>query len=80
MYLRFYDQNISNLKGKICVLHAFLNIKCCMCIAFSALKKLNDLNKSLAEYCQQKVPNDFKAEIGQLCCAPFAGKLQLVQS
>lgn len=48
-----------------------------MCVAFSALKKLNDLNKSLAEYCQQKVPSDFKAEIGQPCCAPFAGKLEL---
>ncbi|XP_019315039.2 tudor domain-containing protein 1 isoform X3 [Panthera pardus] len=45
----------------------------CHVLKEDALKKLNDLNKSLAEYCQQKVPNDFKAEIGQLCCAPFAG-------
>ncbi|XP_077635703.1 tudor domain-containing protein 1 isoform X5 [Crocuta crocuta] len=45
----------------------------CHMLKDDALKKLNDLNKSLAEYCQQKVPSDFKAEIGQLCCAPFAG-------
>ncbi|XP_025774017.1 tudor domain-containing protein 1 [Puma concolor] len=45
----------------------------CHVLKEDALKKLSDLNKSLAEYCQQKVPNDFKAEIGQLCCAPFAG-------
>ncbi|XP_036293897.1 tudor domain-containing protein 1 [Pipistrellus kuhlii] len=38
-----------------------------------AIKKLNDLNKSLAELCQQKLPNDFKAEIGQPCCAFFSG-------
>ncbi|XP_063100841.1 tudor domain-containing protein 1 isoform X2 [Cavia porcellus] len=38
-----------------------------------ALEKLNDLNKSLAEYCQQKFHNGFKAEIGQPCCAFFAG-------
>ncbi|XP_013371302.1 PREDICTED: tudor domain-containing protein 1 isoform X2 [Chinchilla lanigera] len=38
-----------------------------------ALEKLNDLNKSLAEYCQQKLHNGFKAEIGQPCCAFFAG-------
>lgn len=47
---------------------------------FSALKELNDLNRSLAEHCQQKLSNDFKAEIGQPCCAFFAGRLQLVQS
>ncbi|KAM6183166.1 tudor domain-containing protein 1 isoform 7-T7 [Erethizon dorsatum] len=38
-----------------------------------ALEKLNDLNKLLAEYCQQKLHNGFKAEIGQPCCAFFAG-------
>ncbi|EPY82173.1 tudor domain-containing protein 1 [Camelus ferus] len=38
-----------------------------------ALKKLSDLNKLLADYCQQKLPNDFKAEIGQPCCAFFVG-------
>ncbi|KAM6183165.1 tudor domain-containing protein 1 isoform 6-T6 [Erethizon dorsatum] len=37
-----------------------------------ALEKLNDLNKLLAEYCQQKLHNGFKAEIGQPCCAFFA--------
>ncbi|XP_032168005.1 tudor domain-containing protein 1 isoform X4 [Mustela erminea] len=45
----------------------------CHVLQEDALKKLNDLNKSLAEYCQQKVPNDFKAEVGQPCCAFFAG-------
>nr|XP_045735173.1 tudor domain-containing protein 1 [Mirounga angustirostris] len=45
----------------------------CHVLQEDALKKLNDLNKSLAEYCQQKVPSDFKAEIGQPCCASFAG-------
>jgi hypothetical protein len=67
----FCDFNAKSVLG-------FFNIKCCMCIAFSALRNLNDLNKSLAEYCQQKLPNGFKAEIGQPCCAFFAGKLQLV--
>ncbi|XP_060027226.1 tudor domain-containing protein 1 [Erinaceus europaeus] len=45
----------------------------CHVLKEDALKKLNDLNKSLAEYCQQKSPNNFKAEIGQPCCAFFAG-------
>ncbi|XP_073096480.1 tudor domain-containing protein 1 isoform X1 [Manis javanica] len=45
----------------------------CHVLGEDALKKLNDLNKLLAEYCQQKLPNDFKAEIGQPCCAFFAG-------
>ncbi|XP_047559486.1 tudor domain-containing protein 1 isoform X4 [Lutra lutra] len=45
----------------------------CHVLQEDALKKLNDLNKSLAEYCQQKVPSDFKAEVGQPCCAFFAG-------
>lgn len=58
----------------------FFSNKCYMCIVFSALQKLNDLNKSLAEYCQQKLSKDFKAEIGQPCCAFFAGKLKSVQS
>ncbi|XP_044092605.1 tudor domain-containing protein 1 [Neovison vison] len=45
----------------------------CHVLQEDALKKLNDLNKSLAEYCQQqKVPSDFKAEVGQPCCAFFA--------
>ncbi|KAG3264031.1 tudor domain containing 1, transcript variant X2 [Ictidomys tridecemlineatus] len=43
----------------------------CHVLRENALKKLNDLNKSLAEYCQQKLPNGFKAEIGQPCCAFF---------
>ncbi|XP_077733673.1 tudor domain-containing protein 1 isoform X1 [Canis aureus] len=45
----------------------------CHVLQEDALRKLNDLNKSLAEYCQQKVPSDFKAEIGRPCCASFAG-------
>ncbi|XP_006920906.1 tudor domain-containing protein 1 [Pteropus alecto] len=45
----------------------------CHVLKEDALKKLNDLNKSLAEYCQQKLSKDFKAEIGQPCCAFFAG-------
>ncbi|XP_058155463.1 tudor domain-containing protein 1 [Dasypus novemcinctus] len=45
----------------------------CHVLKKDALTKLNDLNKSLAEYCQQKLPNGFKAEIGQPCCAFFAG-------
>ncbi|XP_036079356.1 tudor domain-containing protein 1 isoform X1 [Rousettus aegyptiacus] len=45
----------------------------CHVLKEDALQKLNDLNKSLAEYCQQKLSKDFKAEIGQPCCAFFAG-------
>ncbi|XP_035883421.1 tudor domain-containing protein 1 [Phyllostomus discolor] len=45
----------------------------CHVLEEDALKKLNDLNKSLAEFCQQKLSKDFKAEIGQPCCAFFAG-------
>nr|XP_039321149.1 tudor domain-containing protein 1 isoform X3 [Saimiri boliviensis boliviensis] len=45
----------------------------CHVLKEDALKKLNDLNKSLAEHCQQKLPNGFKAEAGQPCCAFFAG-------
>ncbi|XP_076982207.1 tudor domain-containing protein 1 [Tamandua tetradactyla] len=45
----------------------------CHVLKEDALKKLSDLNKSLSEYCQQKLPNGFKAEIGQPCCAFFAG-------
>uniref|UniRef100_G1S2F7 Tudor domain-containing protein 1 n=1 Tax=Nomascus leucogenys TaxID=61853 RepID=G1S2F7_NOMLE len=45
----------------------------CHVLKEDALKKLNDLNKSLAEHCQQKLPIGFKAEIGQPCCAFFAG-------
>ncbi|XP_004412856.1 PREDICTED: tudor domain-containing protein 1 isoform X2 [Odobenus rosmarus divergens] len=43
----------------------------CHVLQEDALKKLNDVNKSLAEYCQQKEPSDFKAEIGRPCCASF---------
>uniref|UniRef100_A0A673TBV7 Tudor domain-containing protein 1 n=1 Tax=Suricata suricatta TaxID=37032 RepID=A0A673TBV7_SURSU len=56
----------------VCMIHSPGEFYCHV-LKDDALKKLNDLNKSLAEYCQQKVPNDFKAEIGQSCCAPFAG-------
>ncbi|XP_076690770.1 tudor domain-containing protein 1 isoform X6 [Callospermophilus lateralis] len=45
----------------------------CHVLRENALKKLDDLNKSLAEYCQQKLSNGFKAEIGQPCCAFFTG-------
>ncbi|KAB1271729.1 Tudor domain-containing protein 1 [Camelus dromedarius] len=45
----------------------------CHVLKEDALKKLSDLNKLLADYCQQKLPNDFKAEIGQPCCAFFVG-------
>ncbi|XP_051002801.1 tudor domain-containing protein 1 isoform X2 [Acomys russatus] len=45
----------------------------CHFLKDDALKKLDDLNKSLAEYCAQKLPNGFKAEIGRPCCAFFAG-------
>ncbi|KAM6184776.1 tudor domain-containing protein 1 [Rhynchocyon petersi] len=45
----------------------------CHVLKEDALNKLNDLNKSLADYCQQKLPNGFKAQIGQPCCAFFSG-------
>nr|XP_019580708.1 PREDICTED: tudor domain-containing protein 1 [Rhinolophus sinicus] len=45
----------------------------CHVLKEDAVKKLNDLNRSLAEYCQRKLSEDFKAEIGQPCCAFFAG-------
>ncbi|XP_059112192.1 tudor domain-containing protein 1 isoform X8 [Peromyscus eremicus] len=45
----------------------------CHFLKDDALKKLDDLNKSLAEYCAQKLPNGFKAEVGRPCCAFFAG-------
>ncbi|XP_004631604.1 tudor domain-containing protein 1 [Octodon degus] len=45
----------------------------CHILKEHALEKLSDLNKSLAEHCQQKLHNGFKAEIGQPCCAFFAG-------
>ncbi|KAG8517404.1 Tudor domain-containing protein 1 [Galemys pyrenaicus] len=44
----------------------------CHVLRDDALEKLNDLNKSLAEFCQEKLLNDFKAEVGQPCCAFFA--------
>ncbi|KAM9051301.1 tudor domain-containing protein 1 isoform 7-T7 [Megaptera novaeangliae] len=45
----------------------------CHVLKEDALKKLSDLNKLVAEYCQQKLPNNFKAEVGQTCCAFFVG-------
>nr|XP_034370782.1 tudor domain-containing protein 1 isoform X2 [Arvicanthis niloticus] len=45
----------------------------CHFLKDDALKKLEDLNKSLADYCAHKLPNGFKAEIGRPCCAFFAG-------
>ncbi|XP_012788984.2 tudor domain-containing protein 1 [Sorex araneus] len=45
----------------------------CHVLKEDVLNKLSELNKSLAEYCQQKLPGDSKAEIGQPCCAFFAG-------
>ncbi|KAM7330375.1 hypothetical protein ACRRTK_011988 [Alexandromys fortis] len=45
----------------------------CHFLKDDALKKLDDLNKSLAEYCAQKLPNGFKAEVGRPCCAFFTG-------
>ncbi|XP_068405154.1 tudor domain-containing protein 1 [Eschrichtius robustus] len=43
----------------------------CHVLKEDALKKLSDLNKLVAEYCQQKLPNNLKAEVGQPCCAFF---------
>ncbi|XP_059889540.1 tudor domain-containing protein 1 [Delphinus delphis] len=43
----------------------------CHVLKEDALKKLSDLNKLVAEYCQQKLPKNFKAEVGQPCCAFF---------
>ncbi|KAL6058413.1 hypothetical protein STEG23_008132, partial [Scotinomys teguina] len=45
----------------------------CHFLKDDALKKLDDLNKSLAEYCAQKLPTGFRAEVGRPCCAFFAG-------
>ncbi|KAL1788808.1 tudor domain-containing protein 1 isoform X1 [Sigmodon hispidus] len=45
----------------------------CHFLKDDALKKLDELNKSLAESCAQKPLNGFKAEVGQPCCAFFAG-------
>ncbi|XP_021007897.1 tudor domain-containing protein 1 isoform X4 [Mus caroli] len=45
----------------------------CHFLKDDALKKLDDLNQSLADYCAQKPPNGFKAEIGRPCCAFFSG-------
>ncbi|XP_023585660.1 tudor domain-containing protein 1 [Trichechus manatus latirostris] len=44
----------------------------CHVLKEDALNKLSDLNKSLAEYCQRELPDGFKPEIGQPCCAVFA--------
>ncbi|XP_074089734.1 tudor domain-containing protein 1 isoform X3 [Macrotis lagotis] len=45
----------------------------CHILKEDALNGLNEVNRSLAEYCQQKMPNDFKPEIGEPCCAYFTG-------
>ncbi|KAI4551049.1 hypothetical protein MJT46_020153, partial [Ovis ammon polii x Ovis aries] len=59
----------------VCVIDSPGEFYCHVLKGDDALKELNDLNNLLAEYCQQKLPNDFKAEIGQPCCAFFVGKL-----
>ncbi|XP_056659734.1 tudor domain-containing protein 1 isoform X5 [Monodelphis domestica] len=43
----------------------------CHILKEDALSGLNEVNRSLAEYCQQKMTNDFKPEIGEPCCAYF---------
>ncbi|KAM9067681.1 tudor domain-containing protein 1 isoform 6-T6 [Sarcophilus harrisii] len=43
----------------------------CHILKEDALSGLNEVNRSLAEYCQQKMPNEFKPEIGEPCCAYF---------
>ncbi|XP_031811741.1 tudor domain-containing protein 1 isoform X3 [Sarcophilus harrisii] len=45
----------------------------CHILKEDALSGLNEVNRSLAEYCQQKMPNEFKPEIGEPCCAYFTG-------
>uniref|UniRef100_A0A4X2M4V8 Tudor domain-containing protein 1 n=1 Tax=Vombatus ursinus TaxID=29139 RepID=A0A4X2M4V8_VOMUR len=45
----------------------------CHILKEGALSGLSEVNRSLAEYCQQKMPNDFKPEIGEPCCAYFTG-------
>ncbi|XP_035298949.1 tudor domain-containing protein 1 isoform X3 [Cricetulus griseus] len=45
----------------------------CHFLKDDALKKLEELNTSLAEHCAQKLPDGFKAELGRPCCAFFAG-------
>ncbi|XP_031246660.1 tudor domain-containing protein 1 isoform X2 [Mastomys coucha] len=45
----------------------------CHFLKDDALKKLDDLNKSLADYCAQRPHGGFKAELGRPCCAFFAG-------
>ncbi|XP_055280271.1 tudor domain-containing protein 1 [Moschus berezovskii] len=57
----------------VCVIDSPGEFYCHVLKGDDALKELNDLNNLLAEYCQQKLPNDFKAEIGQPCCAFFGG-------
>uniref|UniRef100_A0A8C2PHN5 Tudor domain containing 1 n=1 Tax=Capra hircus TaxID=9925 RepID=A0A8C2PHN5_CAPHI len=57
----------------VCVIDSPGEFYCHVLKGDDALKELNDLNNLLAEYCQQKLPNDFKAEIGQPCCAFFVG-------
>uniref|UniRef100_A0A8B9YNR3 Tudor domain-containing protein 1 n=1 Tax=Bos mutus grunniens TaxID=30521 RepID=A0A8B9YNR3_BOSMU len=57
----------------VCVIDSPGEFYCHVLKEDDALKELSDLNNLLAEYCQQKLPNDFKAEIGQPCCAFFVG-------
>ncbi|XP_072479246.1 tudor domain-containing protein 1 isoform X3 [Notamacropus eugenii] len=45
----------------------------CHILKEDALSELNEVNMSLTEYCQQKMSIDFKPEIGEPCCAYFAG-------
>ncbi|XP_045147280.1 tudor domain-containing protein 1 isoform X1 [Echinops telfairi] len=56
----------------VCVIYSPAEFYCHV-LQDDALNKLEELNKSLAEYCQQKLPNGFKPEIGQPCCAFFTG-------
>ncbi|XP_012578955.1 PREDICTED: tudor domain-containing protein 1 [Condylura cristata] len=56
----------------VCVLYSPGEFYCHV-LREDVLEKLNDLNKSLTEFCQQKLLDDFKAEVGQPCCAFFAG-------
>lgn len=65
----------SDTKGDVWLM--FILTVYVLCAVFSALKKLDDLNKSLADYCAQKPPNGFKAEVGRPCCACFAGELDV---
>ncbi|XP_053440200.1 tudor domain-containing protein 1 [Nycticebus coucang] len=56
----------------VCMIHSPADFYCHV-LKDNTLQKLSDLNKSLAEHCQKKLSSGFKAEIGQPCCAFFAG-------